>query len=408
LFIIELPKGFGFITLKNKEKIIDILRTTHFIKGKEINCKLSIPKKKLKNIFITKPKFQNEINNFTFSSFYSFTNKNSSPLYLRKMFVGGLLPSLTKKDLLNYFSQFGKIEKGIIMNDKLTGKSKGFGFIIFNEKETIDKIMEKGNCHFLNGKLIECKRSKPKIQSIKILHEKEYFSKFNDNENNNNAVSIFNNINKNNDEIIINNSIKSLEKKNTIENKKKFGENLFIYQNYIPKNEMNYISKVNLNNKKIINYNNNYNPNNKKVESQSNIQDNTENKNNNLIKNNSNNIKQLNQFQNYFNNQLKNPSSYHFIHFKLFDSNGDEVSKLSGYKKNNLKIKLFPEELDDIFEKNKFNLNLNLEKENNLDIEKDIKENIIESIDEFGPDRSCCRKEKTRSSIFNNESYKPY
>ena len=57
MFIIELPKGFGFITLKNKEKIIDILRTTHFIKGKEINCKLSIPKKKLKNIFITKPKF---------------------------------------------------------------------------------------------------------------------------------------------------------------------------------------------------------------------------------------------------------------------------------------------------------------------------------------------------------------
>ena len=82
MFIIELPKGFGFITLKNKEKIIDILRTTHFIKGKEINSKLSIPKKKLKNIFITKPKFQNEINNFTFSSFYSFTNKKSSLLYL--------------------------------------------------------------------------------------------------------------------------------------------------------------------------------------------------------------------------------------------------------------------------------------------------------------------------------------
>ena len=171
---------------------------------------------------------------------------------------------------------------------------------------------------------------------------------------------------------------------------------------------MNYISKVNLNNKKIINYNNNYNPNNKKVESQSNIQDNTENKNNNLIKNNSNNIKQLNQFQNYFNNQLKNPSSYNFIHFKLFDSNGDEVSKLNSYKRNNLKIKLFPEELDDIFEKNKFNLNVNFEKENNEYTEKNIKINIIESIDEFGPDRSSCRKDKTRSSIFNNESYKPY
>ncbi|MBQ4243728.1 MAG: hypothetical protein II702_02335 [Clostridia bacterium] len=97
------------------------------------------------------------------------------------MFVGGLLPSFTKKDLFNYLSQFGEIEKGIIMTDKLTGKSRGFGFIIFNEKETIDKIMKKGNCHILNGKLIECKRSKPKIQSMNILHEKEYFHKLNNN-----------------------------------------------------------------------------------------------------------------------------------------------------------------------------------------------------------------------------------
>ena len=335
------------------------------------------------------------------------------------MLVEGLLPSLTTKDLLNYFSQFGRIEKGIIMTDKLTGKSKGFGFIIFNEKETIDKIMQKGNCHILNGKLIECKRSKPKIQSMQILHEKEYFSKFNNTNNNisnnNNIVSSFNVINKNNDEIIINNSIKSTEKKNTTENKKKFGENLFIYQNYIPKNEINYFTKVNLNNKKINSYNNNFNINSKrKNENQSNIQNHSENQNNkinnNLIKNNSNNIKQFNQFQNYFNNQLKNPSSCNFVHFKLFDSNGEEVSKLSGYKRNILKIKLFPEELDDVFEKNKFNLNLNLnlEKENSDDSEKNIKINIIESIDEFGPDRSSCRKDKTRSSIFNNESYKPY
>ena len=337
------------------------------------------------------------------------------------MLVGGLLPTFTTKDLLNYFSQFGKIEKGIIMTDKLTGKSKGFGFIIFNEKETIDKIMQKGNCHILNGKLIECKRSKPKIQSMKILHEKEYFSKINNNNNytninnnnNNNNVNNFNIIKKNNDEIIINHSIKSIGKKNTVGNKKKIGENLFIYQNYIPKNEINYLSKVNLNNKKINSYNNNYNTNNNKnIENQSNIQNNNENKNNkitnDLIKYNSNNIKQLNQFQNYFNNQLKNPSSYNFVHFKLFDSNGDEVSKLNSYKRNNLKIKLFPEELDDVFEKNKFNLNVNFEKEKNEYTEKNIKINIIESIDEFGPDRSSCRKDKTRSSIFNNESYKPY
>jgi RNA recognition motif-containing protein len=36
------------------------------------------------------------------------------------MLVDNLLPTSTKKDLLNYFSQFGRIEKGIIMSNKLT------------------------------------------------------------------------------------------------------------------------------------------------------------------------------------------------------------------------------------------------------------------------------------------------
>ena len=50
-------------------------------------------------------------------------NSNKSiPIYMRKMFVGGLHPNLTTKSLIAYFSQFGKIEKGIIMTDKKTGR----------------------------------------------------------------------------------------------------------------------------------------------------------------------------------------------------------------------------------------------------------------------------------------------
>ena len=334
------------------------------------------------------------------------------------MIVGGLLPTLTTKDLLNYFSQFGEIEKGIIMTDKLTGKSRGFGVIIFNQKETIDKIMEKGNCHFLNGKIIECKRAKPKIQSMKILHEKEFLTKFNsfnnnnnnhsnslnnNNDNDNNIINNNNNNKKRNDEIIINYSLKSLGKP-LIKNKNQYRENLFIFQSYIPKkNEINFLSNIkDLQINKKLNYlNKNYKSNNK-IENQSNNKKN-ESQNEKMSNNNKN---QINQFQDYFNNQLKNPSSYNFIHFKLYDSNGEEVSKLSNYKRNTLKIKLFPEELDDYFEKNQLKININSEKENNE--EKNKKDNC-NYYNEFGPDRSSCRKGKTRSSIFNNnESFKPY
>jgi serine/threonine protein phosphatase PrpC len=306
-YFLDISRGFGFITLKNKEKIYDILRTSHFIKGKEINCKLSIPKEKLKNKIITNRKFQNDIN-LTFSSF-CLANKNSSPLYLRKMFVGGLLPSFTKKDLFNYFSQFGEIEKGIIMTDKLTGKSRGFGFIIFNEKETIDKIMKKGNCHILNGKLIECKRVKPKIQSMKILHEKEDFPKFN------NYNNTFGNVNnkKENNEIIVNYSLKSIGKF-LLGDKIKFGENLFLYQKYIPKNEIIFLSKENFNNlqnnKKISSFNNNFNNiNNNNIRNHNNLTKINKQNNKKKVKSNSLKKDQLSIKQKPFEKEIENSNS---------------------------------------------------------------------------------------------------
>ena len=172
---------------------------------------------------------------------------------MRKMFVGGLHPNLTTKSLIAYFSQFGKIEKGIIMTDKKTGKSRGFGFIVFKKKETIDIIMSYSNCHFLCGKWIECKRTKPKAQNIKMINDNNknpnvnYYKNLND-EGKKNSLFNNNNINNNNENISLdNNNINNYENNVVVNNyfAKKgqalYGDkylndkNLFMYQNYIPR-----------------------------------------------------------------------------------------------------------------------------------------------------------------------------
>lgn len=38
---------------------------------------------------------------------------------------------MDRQTLWNYFSQFGQLEEAVVMMDKLTGRSRGFGFITF-------------------------------------------------------------------------------------------------------------------------------------------------------------------------------------------------------------------------------------------------------------------------------------
>ena len=46
-----------------------------------------------------------------------------------KLYVGGIPYSATNTDLQNYFAQAGEVVKVMIVMDKLTNRSKGFGFV---------------------------------------------------------------------------------------------------------------------------------------------------------------------------------------------------------------------------------------------------------------------------------------
>lgn len=76
-----------------------------------------------------------------------------------KMFIGGLSWDTSKKDLTEYLTRFGEVLDCTIKTDPVTGRSRGFGFVLFKEAISVDKVLELKE-HKLDGKLIDPKRAK--------------------------------------------------------------------------------------------------------------------------------------------------------------------------------------------------------------------------------------------------------
>ncbi len=49
-----------------------------------------------------------------------------------------------------YFEQFGDIREVVIMRDKLSGRSRGFGFVSFMTKDAVDRATQQD--HVLDGR----------------------------------------------------------------------------------------------------------------------------------------------------------------------------------------------------------------------------------------------------------------
>jgi RNA recognition motif-containing protein len=52
-----------------------------------------------------------------------------------KLYVGGLAYSTTSESLRQHFAQFGTVESATVITDRLSGESRGFGFVEMSTAE---------------------------------------------------------------------------------------------------------------------------------------------------------------------------------------------------------------------------------------------------------------------------------
>lgn len=62
-----------------------------------------------------------------------------------KIFVGGLPYHTTDKSLRQFFEAFGDIEEAVVITDRQTGKSRGYGFVTMVERDCAERAVKDAN-----------------------------------------------------------------------------------------------------------------------------------------------------------------------------------------------------------------------------------------------------------------------
>ncbi|KAJ1423490.1 RNA-binding domain superfamily [Sesbania bispinosa] len=119
---------------------------------RQVEVKKAIPR--------SEQQHQNQLQNRGGSNYSSY-DCSSDQIRTKKIFVGGLPAGISEEEFKKYFERFGRITDVVVMQDSVTHRPRGFGFITFDSEESVQNVMVK-NFHDLNGRQVEVKRAVPK------------------------------------------------------------------------------------------------------------------------------------------------------------------------------------------------------------------------------------------------------
>ncbi|KAK8559411.1 hypothetical protein V6N13_026834 [Hibiscus sabdariffa] len=78
-----------------------------------------------------------------------------------RCFIGNLSWSTSDRGLKDAFEKFGNLIEAKVAVDKISGRSRGFGFVSFDEKAAMEEAIEAMNGMDLDGRNITVDRAKP-------------------------------------------------------------------------------------------------------------------------------------------------------------------------------------------------------------------------------------------------------
>lgn len=80
---------------------------------------------------------------------------------MNKLYVGNLDYGTTGEQLEELFSKAGKVLSAVVISDRQTGRSKGFGFVEMSSDEEAKKAIEMFNEQELQGRKMTVNEARP-------------------------------------------------------------------------------------------------------------------------------------------------------------------------------------------------------------------------------------------------------
>jgi RNA recognition motif-containing protein len=94
--------------------------------------------------------------------FFSFPNKGEGNYMSTKLYVGNLAFQTTSEELQQLFAQAGTVESASVVEDRMTGRSRGFAFVEMSTKEEASAAIDQFNGKEVGGRALKVNEAKPR------------------------------------------------------------------------------------------------------------------------------------------------------------------------------------------------------------------------------------------------------
>ncbi|XP_024245571.1 heterogeneous nuclear ribonucleoprotein A3 [Oncorhynchus tshawytscha] len=139
-------RGFGFVTYSCVEEVDACMAARpHKVDGRVVEPKRAVSRED--------------------------SNRPGAHLRVKKIFVGGIKEDTEEDHIREYFETYGRIETIDIMEERATGKKRGFCFVSFDDNDTVDKIVAQ-KYHTINTHNCEVRKALSKQEMMEASNQR--------------------------------------------------------------------------------------------------------------------------------------------------------------------------------------------------------------------------------------------